>query len=155
MPLGLHNILQNVEFCASAASCRFVRLAEFDAGLADGDAPVTNELVSWAESAPLDLPDDWVDTIRRYRAWMTGDPLRLKEVVASVLSESPTRRRKRSSYAPKPARLPRNKRHLNPRYLVFPSAAGRTVSITMKRCGFPFGRTDVQPPQRLHRSGSQ
>jgi hypothetical protein len=48
------------------------------AGLMTGSLPVTAALVEWAERSSLELPEAWINTIRRFQIWAGDTPLRVR-----------------------------------------------------------------------------
>lgn len=57
-------------------------------------------LLQWAEATPLTLPAGWVNTVRRWVAWTTSEPLRIQNK-RRLLEEQPRR-----SPKPKPKSIP-------------------------------------------------
>lgn len=99
---------------------RAVSLAE-DASLAEGSLPVTTALIGWAEHAPVELPDAWLETIRRFQAWNSDTPFRIART--PVARRIPSARSKRNDRAEAPVQTAVAEAAENP-----PVRRGTTVS---------------------------
>lgn len=71
-----------------------------DIGMTTATQPVIAELVCWAERCPLDVPRNWINTLRRHLAWKSDIPLAITASDLTVAKQSRRRGKPTGPEAP-------------------------------------------------------